>query len=281
MIKPKRKLNMALVRPQVTKTEAQEVAQTEALNQAGVEATATAAPIESEVSSESVVSSEPLTEQGVAATQAVAVAEPAEQKAVSVTEQRTNAMAQFSQDQAASGYEGLDLTGMSFDRVKMHEGKFLLGSEEAELGTEFDCVIHNTRRLYVVRQSTDQDADSYYSYDAAGATFTDGSCAAEKLEEWADEGYGGEDAPLDIKEYLEAMATLVNRDDEYDQQMVMLSIPPASKARLAGAAAQAYTKMRGAKLGDVVTQCQVGKKVGEGTKAFRPWVFKITSRYEG
>lgn len=274
---------MALVRPQVTKTETQADVQDESLNQAGVEATASAAPVEPEATTTTtaVESSEPMTEQGVAATQAVAVAEPAEQKAVSVTQQRTNAMAQFSQEQAEAGFEGLDLTGMSFDRIKMHEGKFLLGSEEAELGTEFDCVIHSTRRLYVVRQSTDQDAESYYSYDATGATFTDGSSAVEKLQDWADEGYGGEDAPLDIKEYLEAMATLVNRDDEYDQQMVMLSIPPASKARLAGAAAQAYTKMRGARLDQVVTQCQVGKKVGEGTKAFRPWVFKITSRYEG
>lgn len=272
---------MALARPQVTKTQDE----AETLNTAGVEATAAATVVEPEVvsaaASEAVASSEPMTEKGVEATQAVAVAEPAEQKAVSVTEQRTNAMAQFSADQAAAGFEGLDLTGMSFDRIKMHEGKFLLGSEEAELGTEFDCVIHNTRRLYVVRQSTDQDAESYYSYDATGATFTDGSCAAEKLQDWADEGYGGEESPLDIKEYLEAMATLVNRDDEYDQQMVMLSIPPASKARLAGAAAQAYTKMRGARLDQVVTQCQVGKKVGEGTKAFRPWVFKITGRYEG
>lgn len=274
---------MALMRPQVAQTEANTEAQEEKLNQAGVQATAAEAPAEAEAVSTAaaVETSEPMTEQGVAATQAVAVAEPAEQKAVSVTEQRTNAMAQFSQEQAAAGFEGLDLTGMSFDRVKMHEGKFLLGSEEAELGTEFDCVIHNTRRLYVVRQSTDQDAESYYSYDSTGATFTDGSSATGKLQEWLDEGYGGEDAPLDIKEYLEAMATLVNRDDEYDQQMVMLSIPPASKARLAGAAAQAYTKMRGARLDQVVTQCQVGKKVGEGTKAFRPWVFKITSRYEG
>ena len=180
---------MALARPQVTKTQDE----AETLNTAGVEATATAAVVEAEVVSEAVAeavaSSEPMTEQGVAATQAVAVAEPAEQKAVSVTEQRTNAMAQFSADQAAAGFEGLDLTGMSFDRIKMHEGKFLLGSEEAELGTEFDCVIHSTRRLYVVRQSTDQDAESYYSYDAAGATFTDGSCAADKRQDLAEEGY--------------------------------------------------------------------------------------------
>lgn len=281
---------MALVKPQVTKesNNAAEVVEKEVLTTAGVEATSKVEQAEA-VQAAEVVSEEVLTEDGIEATanvveqpaetQAVAITEPA--GAVSVAAQRTNAMAQFTQDQAEAGFEGLELTGMSFDRIKMHEGKFLLGSDETELGTEFQCVIHNTRRLFVVRQSTDNDAEAFYSYDSEGKTFTDGSSASEKLEEWADEGYGGEENPLDIKEYLEAMVTLVNRDDEYDGQMAMLSIPPASKARLAGVAAQAYTKLRGAKLNDVVTQCQVGKKVGEGTKAFRPWVFKALSRYEG
>jgi hypothetical protein len=284
---------MALVKPQVTQessTATEAVVEKETLTQAGVESTAKVQPTAEVVQTAEVVSSEPLTTEGVAATvqddtaqetvgTAVAVAEPA--GAVSVAAQRTNAMAQFTQDQAAAGFEGLELTGMSFDRIKMHEGKFLLGSDETELGTDFQCVIHSTRRLFVVRQSTDNDAEAFYSYDSEGKSFTDGSSAAEKLEEWADEGYGGEENPLDIKEYLEAMVTLVNRDDEFDGQMAMLSIPPASKARLAGVAAQAYTKLRGAKLNDVVTQCVVGKKVGEGTKAFRPWVFKALTRYEG
>jgi len=281
---------MALVKPQVTQESVVEVAvEKEVLTQAGVESTAKVEVQAAVAQAAEVVSGETLTEDGIEATdnaveqpaetQAVAITEPA--GAVSVAAQRTNAMAQFTQDQADAGFEGLELTGMSFDRIKMHEGKFLLGSDETELGTEFQCVIHNTRRLFVVRQSTDNDAEAFYSYDSEGKTFTDGSSASEKLEEWADEGYGGEENPLDIKEYLEAMVTLVNRDDEYDGQMAMLSIPPASKARLAGVAAQAYTKLRGAKLNDVVTQCQVGKKVGEGTKAFRPWVFKALTRYEG
>lgn len=255
---------MALTKPQVADTQA-EVA--EVLTAEGV--AAVVAEVEAPVAA-----AEP-----VAAEQAVAVAQEA--GAPTVTEQRTNAMAQFTQDQAAAGFEGMDLTGMSFDRVKLHEGTFKLGSEEADIGTEFDCVIHSTRRLYVVRQSDDQDAKNYYSYDSKGQTFTDGSSAAETLAEWLDDGYGTAEAPLDIKEYLEAMATLVNRDDEHDESMVMLSIPPASRAKLSGAAAQAFTKLQKATLDQVVTRCTVGKQLGEGTKKFRPWVFKVVGRYEG
>lgn len=287
---------MALVKPQVApqedKLSAEAVVQTaeqtvevaaevqaaaqvesgEQLTQEGVEATAAPAA-EAEVV-ELATAAEP------APTAVAAVAEPAA-KAVSVTEQRTNAMAQFTQQQAEMGFEGLELSGMSFDRIKLHEGQFKLGSDETELGTEFSCVVHSTRKIFVVRQSDDNDAESFYSYDPQGKTFTDGNSAQEKLEDWLDDGYGTEENPLDIREYLEAMATLVNRDDEHDGTMVMLSIPPASKARLAGVAAQAYTRFKGATLSDVVTQCSVGKKIGEGQKAFRPWVFKATGRYEG
>lgn len=282
---------MALVKPQVAQKEetlaAEAVAQTaeqvvehevvaeqapvetgEVLEAEGVEATAATAEV---------VEIQPVAEPA----QAVAVAEPAAAKAVTVGEQRTNAMAQFTQDQAANGFEGLELSGMSFDRIKLHEGQFKLGTEETELGTDIQVVIHSTRKIFVVRQSDDNDAETFYSYDPKGLTFTDGSSAQEKLEDWLDDGYGTEESPLDIREYLEAMATLVNREDEHEGTMVMLSIPPASKARLAGVAAQAYTRFKGATLGQVVTQCSVGKKIGEGQKAFRPWVFKALERYEG
>lgn len=285
---------MALVKPQVTEKEtlaAEDVVKTaetvvdtaevvteqapvstgEVLQADGVEATvATAEVVElAQVAEESPT------------TQAVAAAEPAERTAVTVTEQRTNAMAQFTQDQANQGFEGLELSGMSFDRIKLHEGQFKLGSEETELGTDINVVIHSTRKIFVVRQSDDNDAESFYSYDPKGATFTDGSSAQAKLEDWMDDGYGTAESPLDIREYLEAMATMVNRDDEHEGTMVMLSIPPASKSRLAGVAAQAFTRFKGANLGQVVTQCSVGKKIGEGQKAFRPWVFKVVGPFEG
>ncbi len=182
--------------------------------------------------------------------------------------------AYISQELAQEGFEDLELTGFSFDRIKLHEGKFKLGTEEVDLGEEFDCIIHSTRAIYVVRQSTDEDSEVYYSYDPEGKTLSDGSSAEEVLEKWRDEGYATEENPVDVKKYLEVMVTLTNRDDEYNDTMASLSIPPASRDRLAGAAAMAKQKYKVSPSG-VITRCKVGKKTGEGKKAFRPWVFQV------
>ena len=281
---------MALTRPAIAKetakADAAEAAEAK-MTQEGVEATEAQVVEEAEqvettvqeaeqVETTAQVNEEPANKPK----QEVAVAETTKAAAPAVQSQAAS-MAKFTEDMAEQGYEGLTLSSMSFDRIKLHEGKFLLGSDETELGTEFDCVVYGTKALYVVRQSTDNDAEAFYSYDPNGKTFTDGTSAREKLEEWAEDGYGTEDSPLDIRPYLEATVVLVNRDDEYEGEMVMLSIPPASKDRLGGCAAQASMKFNKALLNQVVTRCTVGKKVGEGQRAFKPWTFKVISRYEG
>ncbi|QYW06507.1 hypothetical protein uan_095 [Pseudomonas phage UAntarctica] len=186
------------------------------------------------------------------------------------------AMQAFTAEMAAEGYEGMNLTGMSFDRVKLHEAQFLLGSEDVKLGELIHVQIMSTRSIYVVRQHEGQKAEMFYSYDPAGKFKTDGSSAQETLDEWYEEGYGTDEAPLQIKQYIEGMAMLVNRTDEYDQHMVSLSIPPASKDRLAGAFAVGRQRFRCAP-GNLVIECKVGNKVGSGDEAFRPWVFKAHS----
>lgn len=274
---------MALTRPAVAKettqtteaaAEVREVVE-EQMTQEGVQATAQA---EQAKQAKQAKQAEPEAE-APAASQEVAVSEPA--PAPTVAQSQASAMTNFKENMAKEGFEGLELTGMSFDRIKLHEGKFLLGSEEVELGTDVDCVIYSTRPIYVVRQSTDNDAEAFYSYDENGKTHTDGTSAHETLQEWLEDGYGTKEDPLDIRPYLEATAVLVNRDDEYEGEMVMLSVPPASKARLGGAAAQAYNRFKGAKLSEVVTRLTVGKKIGEGQKAFRPWLFKVVGPYQG
>lgn len=187
-------------------------------------------------------------------------------------ERQANAAEQFTQTMAAQGYEGLQITGMSFDRLKLHEAKFQLGSEEVSLGESLDLVVLSTRNIYVVRQYAGEGAEMFYSYHKDGSRFTDETSAQETLDKWLDEGYGTPDEPLDIKEYIEAMSQLKNREDEYFDHMVSLSIPPASKARLAGAMAVGLRKFQ-CDPADLVIRCSVGKKVGTGDKAFRPWNF--------
>lgn len=210
---------------------------------------------------------------------AVAVAAPEADKAVTVSEARGGMFQAFKEELAAEGFEDMEVTGMSFERVRLHEGTFKIGGDDAELGKEFKCQILSSRAIYVVRQSSEQDAEMFYSYDPAGKLKTDGTSAEETLAEWRADGYGVEGSPLEIKPYREVMATLKGRDDEYDEMVVSLSIPPASVDRIAGVAFTAKQKFKALPSG-VITECKVGKLVGEGTKAFRPWIFKVTQTVE-
>jgi len=191
---------------------------------------------------------------------------------VTNAERHASASEKFTQDMAAQGYEGLTVTGMSFDRLKLHEAKFQLGSEEISLGESLDLVVLNTRNIYVVRQYAGEGAEMFYSYHKDGSFFTDETSSKETLDKWLEDGYGTPDEPLDIKEYIEAMSQLKNRDDEYNDHVVSLSIPPASKARLSGAMVVGLRKFK-CDPADLVIRCTVGKKVGTGDKAFRPWNF--------
>lgn len=197
-----------------------------------------------------------------------------QQANTSVVASQQSVMQQFTQELADSGFEGMEVTGLSFERIRLHEGKFKIGQEDSELGLSFKCQILRTRPIYVVRQDSSQDAEMFYSYDPAGQLKTDGTSAEDILADWRGDGFGIEGSPLEIKEYREVMATLKGRDDEYDEMVVSLSVPPASVDRLAGVAFTAKQKYRCLPDG-VITECKVGKEVGEGSKKFRPWIFKV------
>lgn len=207
---------------------------------------------------------EPAGKELATATQTTAVAAP--------TTSVRGAMAKFTEDLAEQGYEGMQLTGMSFDRVKLHENDFKLGSDEISLGQVLDVQIMSTRPLYIVRQYEGNGAEIFYSYDKEGKFGTDGSSAQETLDAWKEDGYGVEGSPLNIKEYSEAMAQIVGREDEHEGLMVMLSIPPASRNRLAGAFAVGKQRLH-VDPSNLIVRCKVGNKIGSGEEAFRPWVF--------
>lgn len=299
---------MALKRAQVNETadtKAATVAETGAQDTTGqetqaVEKTEVNKALES-ANKEAQVAQEPEPEADATAQQAepageTATTEPTaenfESKGVAVTSESTavapgaapgqagSAMAAFENEMAAQGFEGMQLTGMSFDRVKLHEAQFLLGSEEVKLGEAIKVQIMSTRKIYVVRQFSGNGAEMFYSYDPAGKFKTDGSSAEETLAEWREDGYGTPEAPLEIKTYIEGMAMLVGRDDEYEQHMISLSIPPASRDRLAGAFAVGRQRFKCTDPANLVIECKVGAKVGSGEEAFRPWIFKAVGLAE-
>jgi len=177
---------------------------------------------------------------------------------------------QFEQGMAEDGFDGLTLGGLSFEQIRLPgEGQFLIGQDDEELGKEFDCVIQTTRARYVVRQSDDQDAEMYYSYDPNGRTNTEGVDMADTLQEWKEDGF---EKPV-IKKYIEAMAIMIDDGGERDRMMVMLSIPPASVQKFSGFVAQ-QQMMKRQKPNEYVTRCIVGKKVKNGNNSFFPWSFK-------
>lgn len=230
---------------------------------------------------ETVVADEPIDEGTVVqpAEQQVAVVTGSTGVAASGNQGVKGAMVQFKEDLASEGYEGITIDGMSFDRVKLHEALFKLGSDEVSLGNQIDVLVLSTRNIYIVRQYAGEGAEVFYSYDADGSTKADGTSSADILDKWKEDGYGTEDSPLDIKKYIEATAQLVNRDDEYAEQIVILSIPPASCSRLGGAMAVGKQRL---KVGpsNLVIRCKVGNKIGSGQEAFRPWVFTAHSVYQ-
>jgi len=272
---------MALKKPVVTETQATLVDQpakevvTEKVVAAAVETTSTdAVSKEADVVVETtVIVQEQEPEVIIVAEQKEVAVQAAANSAVVVPHKANSAMSTFTQEMADEGFEGMQLTGMSFDRVKLHEAKFQLGSEDTSLGEVIEVQIMGTRNIYIVRQYKGNGAEIFYSYDPKGLTKSDGSSAQETLAEWLEDGYGTPDAPLEIKRYIEGMAMLVNRTDEHEGLIVSLSIPPASTDRLAGAFAVGRQLYKAAPA-NLIIQCKVGSKIGTGEEAFRPWIFK-------
>ena len=204
--------------------------------------------------------------------QPIVPAEEVSQALATATPHGTSNLAAFVKQQADQGVEGIGGDSFSFDRSKLEDGEFLKGSDEENIGNEFKFRVLKSRPIYVVRQSEDNDAESFYSYDPNGQTLTDGNSAKEKLDEWREAGYGTDEHPLDIRKYLELFALMI--DGKYDGEMVSISIPPSGVSRFGGKVVEAEMR-HGLGTGQVIFKASVGKKVGEGQKAWKPWNFSL------
>lgn len=268
---------MALTRTNTMKTE-EVVAAEETLTAEGVSATAQQAEQEAEAPAAQVEADQPVASTPVEAPkqeapkqQAVAARPTAASPAV--------ANASIEQDMADMGFDGLTIGGMSFDRVKLpSEGVFLYGSDEIDLGKEFNAVIQGSKALYIIRQSDDEDAENYYSYQPDGLIDANGNDRTDTLAEWREEGY---EKPV-VRRYLEVMVQMHDQDEngnsgERDGAIAMLSIPPASIQRISGYLFQ-LTKMKGLLPSEVVTTFVVGNKVKKGNNSFFPWNAKMHSQ---
>lgn len=269
---------MALKKPQVTQTQTQTQAAVETqtavetveqapeMSTQGVEETATA-----EV--EPVVEQAPAVEAEVQPAQEVAVAE-----ARPPVQRSEGNVAEFKNDLAEQGLEGLELDGFSFPTIMLpSEGFFKLkDDEDSNLGTSVNVQVMGTRPRFVVKVNDDDDAEFFMSYDPKGHTKTDGTSAEAELAQWAADS--GEDnyRPV-VKKYLDVTVTVL--DGELEGEMAMLQVPGTSGSRLTGVFLK--MKMRGIAYGDGVITAKVGKKVKKGSSAFYPWAFSLNDKFDG
>lgn len=187
-----------------------------------------------------------------------------------------NAAGQAAAQLADDGFEGLRIDGLSFERIKLSNGVFCLSQSGDEIGKEFQVVLQGSKAVHIIRRSDAQDEEQvYYSYDANGATTTDGQSADHILEEWIDAGYEP-DAKTGLwptTTYIEVMAVVIEMAgfEHLEGAIVLLQIPPASRAKFSGyLAVQKATKKLAPS--QYVTRLKVGKTIQKDKNSYNPWV---------
>lgn len=179
----------------------------------------------------------------------------------------------FQASMADQGLEGLELGFGSFPILKIiNEGRFE-DEDENDYGTEFTAVVQSSRIKHLYRQANTQDGDVHYSYDGVnllGAT-EDGSTTVDGLKrEYTEYGY-----ELEVKDYLEVVVLMDDADSDYDGEMFILSIPPASKAKFSGVMATMQLKGKSVKETPIMFSVGKKRKSKRGNASYFPWAFKI------
>lgn len=188
------------------------------------------------------------------------------------TEVAAASQGNFKDRMAEKGYGGLELGFGSFPTIRlMNEGVFE-DDDENEIGTSFSCLVQSTRIKHLYKQAGNQEGDVYYSYDEVNLVKASdsGSATVEQLQqEFKEDGW-----ELECKSYLEAVVLMKDEDADYDGEMFLLSIPPASRNKFAGLVAS--LELKGKNLKETVILCTVGKKrkAKRGNSSYFPWNFK-------
>lgn len=242
---------MSLVRPNVKKTDNETVEEEVIMTQ----------EVEQEVVEDVAV------EQKVETSQEVAVQQT---KAVAPSSSVASGLAAHLTQMEEEGFADLEVNAMSFDRVKLHEGSFKAGDNDFDLGKNIKFKPLAIKAVYLFSQSDDDDAETFYSYCPNGSTLTDGTSSEETLAEWKADGF----EPVS-RAYQEVLAELVDRDDDWDGEIVSLSIPPASRSRFGGVTAIS-SKRNNCSIGDLIISATPSEMLkSRGGASYRRWVFKL------
>lgn len=241
---------MSLVRPNISKTKTDK---------------------ETETVEEEVVMTEEIVEQEIVEPEATQEVTVQQSKAVAASPQGSmTAMAGHLDQLEQEGFSDLEVSALSFDRVKLHEGSFKIGDNEEDLGKNIKFKVMTTRAVYLFSQSDDDDAETFYSYCPNGTTMTDGTSSAERLAEWKADGY----EPVS-RAYQEAMVELVDREDEWEGSVVSLSIPPASRSKFGGVISVGTMRNKCSPADLVISATPSEVIKAKGGQSYRRWNFRV------
>lgn len=279
---------MAIKLPETTNESAKDaaVAQDQNVREA-VEQAEEQAPTKTEAVAEAPAAKEEKAAEPVAETaktEAVAVAETATtpavaqpQSSVAKASKSATALTDAVGDLADSGFDGLTVNGMSFDRVRLSNGVFLYGQDSRSIGTAFKGRVMSTTALYVIKADpTDDNSPMFFSYTPDGSLLSDGSSSEAVLQEWREDEYkvDPKTGNFHAQKYLEALTTIEECDDEnLVGGVVICQIPPASIARFSGFVSLQHMKT-GMLPTDYAIQFKVGPLVKKGNTTFNPWAFE-------
>lgn len=219
---------------------------------------------------EGVIEQPEIEETAAPAAKAVATSESSEvavARPTAVVAHKPNVMNEL----AESGFEGLEINFTSFDTVTLEKSAFATASQK-KIKEDFEVQIQKTRNKFLITSlhPADDNREAIYSYNKHADTEEPEVMA--RIKAWKDEdgvGYA-------VKTYIEAI--VIMEDDkatgELNGEMMLLQIPPASIGKLSGHIVQQRLKGNG-EPNNYTTVVSVGPKVGDGQKAFYPWVFSI------
>lgn len=154
----------------------------------------------------------------------------------------------------------------SFPQIKLDKDKFIINDDEVD-GFDFEPISSRPRWIHKANKET-----FVFSYD--NHTATNGQLLSAVYADWKAAGYPSPEK----REYQEVLGIIKSGD--HTDEMVILSVPPASVPRLAGVMARLRVT-EGLTLDQVILRIEKGAKITTKAKdTFYPWKFTSLGKKE-
>ena len=173
-----------------------------------------------------------------------------------------------------AGFGGLDAGFGSFPILKLSGESFELDDDDYPEKEVYMQITQSRSKFIIKQKDQGDDAEFIYSYEDIKKNPLATDVSGSSVKAWIDKQHldGFE---IEVKEYIEAIAELLD-DNEFNGEIVLLSIPPSGVRRFAGYCIKLNMKHQ-CFPDKVITVASIGKKIKKDTKSWCPWVFKFHS----